>query len=185
MESRGHKRRKMETNICIWSLISQEPRAPQGVLTDEFVQRFDRYMDWEQLSIHYLFTIAMLRTYFHRVHWVHVLARQQFPEYFLIEMTSNFDDCWEIISKHQRLSENYIERFKDKLDWEILFDNQQSNGKFLRGHAKYLKFINFNESYDETSIKEIKSGTSPILSEFCYIYITYLISICLHIRWMN
>jgi hypothetical protein len=144
----------MESNITAWSLISQEPRFPQGVLTDGFVQRFDRYMDWEQLSIHYLFTMAMLRIYFHRVNWIHILKRQQFSEDFLIEMSSNFNNCWEVISKYQNLSENYIDNYKDKLEWEVLFNNQRLSGKFLREHEKYLKFIHFDKDNDTNTSDE-------------------------------
>ena len=167
----------MSSNICAWTVISQEPRTPQGVLTDEFVQRFDRYVDWEQLSIHYFFTLIMLRTYAHRVNWNFILQRQKLSENVLIEMSPYFDDysCWEIISKHQNLSETYIERYKDKLDWELLFDNQRLTGEFLRKHKDYMKFIYFNVTDNEMVVTPIKSGTSSILPYFCYIYITCLL----------
>lgn len=170
----------VESNITAWSLISQEPKFPEGVLTDSFVQRFDTHMDWEQLSIHYFFTVTMLRMYFHRVNWIHILQRQQFSEEFLVEMASNFNNCWEVISKYQNLSEGFIEQFKDKLDWQVLFEHQRLTGKFLREHNDYLSFVKFYENNsDNTTTTDYKSGTSSITPYF-YFYYFYLLCLLVH-----
>lgn len=169
----------VETNITAWSWISQEPRVPQGVLTDSFVQRFDRNMDWDILSLHYFFTVEMLRIYFHRINWIHLLQRQQFSEDLLTEMAANFDCCWEVISKHQNLSENYIEKFKDKLDWEIIFEHQKMSGKFLKEHSNYLPFLYFNKNDNDTGTITEKSGTAKVTSITSALYFYYFYSLCL------
>ena len=115
-----------------WKLISQEPRAPQGVLTDEFVKKFDQHIDWFELSKRYFFTLDMLRTYFHRVDWCPILRRQQFSMEFLKEMHANFDDCsWEVLSKHQKLSEDFMREFKDHVYWDVIAERSDVAKAFV------------------------------------------------------
>lgn len=154
----------MGTNVSAWSLISQEPRFPHGVLSDSFVQRFDTFMDWELLSLHYIFTIEMLRMYFHRVNWFHVLKRQRFSEEILVEMIPTFNNCcWKEICKYQNLSESFIENYKDHLDWNLIFEHQQTRGIFLKEHGQYLPFMNFSD-YNGSDYDE-ECSTPPLQSE--------------------
>lgn len=139
-------------NISAWSLISLEPRYPDGVLTDGFIQRFDQYMDWELLSMHYFFTVELLRIYFHRVNWAFVIKRQKLPEDLLVEMSHQFENCcWHLVSKFQDLSEDFIDQYKEKLDWEYIFQFQNVSLQFLRDHKEYLTPINTDYNITTTS----------------------------------
>lgn len=122
----------------VWKLLSCEPRAPNGVLTDEFVMKFSRQLDWELLSINYDFTIDMLRIYFHRVNWAAILKRQKFNESFLREMAPNFEDAWHVVSKYQTLSESFIHDYASKLDWEYITKFQITTQKFLDDHKVFI-----------------------------------------------
>lgn len=107
-------------------------------MTDQFIMKFDRFMDWSLLSEHYIFSIDMLRTYQHRVKWDRILKRVKLPECFLLEMVSWFDDlAWDAISKYQVLSESFIEHYVNKLDWENILLYQNVSSKFLSKHNSY------------------------------------------------
>jgi hypothetical protein len=121
-----------------WSLLSQERKEPEGVLTDNFIMKFSRYLDWEILSSHYEFSIDMLRIFFHRVNWASVLKRQKFPEYFLREMAINFEGCWGIVCKYQKLSESFIHDFASKVDWENVVLYQDVSSEFINNHLMYM-----------------------------------------------
>jgi hypothetical protein len=126
----------METT---WQLLSRELKAPEGVMTDSFIMKFDRYMDWNLLSSHYDFSIDMLRIYFHRVVWSKILRRKLFSEVFLREMAVSFDSAaWKVLSRYQFLSEQFIHDFSDKVDWDHIALYQNVSGKFLTDH-KYLE----------------------------------------------
>lgn len=99
-------------------------------MTDGFIMKYSRFMDWQLLSAHYDFSLDMLRTYQHRVSWAHVLRRKRFPESFLREMVSNFNDCWEIVCKYQTLSESFVHDFADRVDWENVLLYQEVNSHF-------------------------------------------------------
>lgn len=123
-----------------WEELSREPREPEGVLTDRFVMKYDRFLNWNSLSNHYNFSIDMLRCYFHKVNWSTVLKRNKLPEYFLREMAQYFDaDAWIVISKYQVLSENFIHDFADKLDWDYILLFQDVNYSFLDKHRDLLQ----------------------------------------------
>jgi hypothetical protein len=179
----------MDANITAWQVISREPRIPHGVLTDNFVQHFDKYLDWELLSLNYLFTVEMLRIYFHRVNWNHILKRQRFTENILMEMIPLINNCcWEVISKFQNLSEAFIDNYKDDVDWEIIFESQKVSGMFLKEHEEYLKFIHFC-NYTPTwqvsttppsgsSSVTLPSGSTSV-TPYLYFYYFYVITILL------
>lgn len=127
-----------------WQILSREPKAPNGVLTDELVMKFDRYLNWDLLSLHYDFSIDMLRIYFHRVDWGPILKRQKFSESFLREMAPNFEHAWFAVSKHQILSESFIHDYANKVDWEYIKKFQIVSQQFLDDHKAYME-----EEFDE------------------------------------
>jgi hypothetical protein len=122
----------METT---WQLLSRELKAPEGVMTDSFIMKFDRYMDWNLLSEHYDFSIDMLRIYFHRVVWSKILRKKLFSEAFLREMTISFDPAaWEVLSRYQFLSEQFILDFSNNVDWDYVALYQNVSSKFITDH---------------------------------------------------
>lgn len=122
-----------------WDLISKESKRPQGVLSDDFILRFDKYLNFDLLSENYLFTLDMLRTYAHRVTWGKILKRQQFPESFLREMALNFDyDTWLIISRYQVLSERFIRDFSESLDWTNILQYQNISSNFIKENSQII-----------------------------------------------
>lgn len=122
----------------VWSLLSQEPKEPEGVMTDSFIMKFDRFLDWDILSNKYDFSIDMLRIYFHKVNWSLILKRQKFSEAFLREMALNFDGCWDIVSKYQKLSEPFIHDYASKVDWDYILLYQDVSSKFVDDHLTYI-----------------------------------------------
>lgn len=128
-----------------WTIISREPRIPEGVLTDSFVMRFDRMLDWNILSSHYRFSTDMLRIYQHRVDWASILKREFFPESFLREMAPNFNkESWEAVARVQRLSESFIHDFANKFDWDDILLYQAVSSRFLDAHSSYFSRGNGN-----------------------------------------
>ena len=119
-------------SLSVWDLISQERKEPEGVLTDRFIMRFDRFLNWDLLSANYDFSLEMLRTYQHRVNWCSILKRFKFTESFLREMAPNFEDCWELVCKYQVLTESFIRDYASKFDYELVLLYQDVSGKFVQ-----------------------------------------------------
>lgn len=125
-------------DVNAWNLISSEPKEPVGVLTDKFVMRFDKYLNWDLLSKYYDFNIDLLRMYFHRVNWYYILDRSKISEDVLREFAFSFSaECWSVISEKQILSESFIHEFADKVDWTNIALYQSVSGKFLSDHVSF------------------------------------------------
>lgn len=120
-----------------WQILSRDAKHPVGVLTDELLMKFDRLLDWKLLSVNYEFSVDMLRIYQHRVDWVNVLKRKQYPEAFLREMAPNFNnaDIWYAVCKYQILTESFVRDYAFKLDddwhWDILRAKQNLSPEFI------------------------------------------------------
>lgn len=121
-----------------WDILSQEAKEPKGVMTDNFIMKYDQYMNWDILSSHYDFSIDMLRIYFHRVNWGKLLKRIRFSETFLREMVHSFEGVWGILSRYQTLSEVFIHDFASKVDWNDVVLYQNVSSKFLDEHKMYI-----------------------------------------------
>lgn len=122
------------------SLVWKEHREPNGVLTDNFVRKFSQYADWDLLSENYGIDMPldMIRAYSSNVVWISLLKNRLFSEEFLREMVPHFNyDCWQFISKYQRLSEAFIRDFPEKVDWPLIVKYQPITQKFLDEHKEY------------------------------------------------
>lgn len=122
-----------------WELISRESKRPLGVLSDDFILKYDKYLNFDLLSENYHFSVELLRTYSHRVNWFKILKRQKFNVSFLREMAIVFDDqCWIAISRFQELPESFIHDFADKLDWEYIVLYQSVSDRFVNDHKGHF-----------------------------------------------
>lgn len=125
-----------------WDLLSSEQKEPVGVLNDKIIMKFDKYLNWDLLSKNYDFNVKLLRMYFDRVNWFILLARHKYSESVLIEFSSQFSpECWSILSETQILSESFIHRFADKVDWTNIALYQCVSGKFLNDHASFTQDV--------------------------------------------
>ena len=68
-------------------------------------------------------------------------ANQKLSEDFIQEFKDNV--YWDLISKHQKLSENFIRTFQDKIDWSKLLHNQNQKYysiKFIQDFAPEMNY---------------------------------------------
>jgi len=123
-----------------WKTLSREPKAPKGVLNDEFVWCFARKLDLSLLSTHYPFSMEFLRTHQDKVEWLFVLKNRQYPESFLREMAQNFDNpnltqigkAWDSLCRYQQLSESFISDYMSKLKRGDVIKYQNVSKEFLQ-----------------------------------------------------
>lgn len=62
------------------------------------------------------------------------------PDEYLIRVAENKPELinWKKISHESRLSERFIERFKDKVWWEEIFKHQNLSDEFKKKYSKML-----------------------------------------------
>lgn len=84
---------------------------------------------------------TLLREFKDKVLWGSVLRHKQLTSNFLRELVTWNDDLWDNIACYQKLSEDFIDEYKDKLQWIYLSSNQRLSEKFMEKHLDYLDWI--------------------------------------------
>ena len=74
--------------------------------------------------------------------WFLIAEEMKLSEKF-IEKFENYVD-WDFISCYQNLSEEFIIKHQDKLTWKYIFSRQKLSEKFIR---EYCNKINLNHNY--------------------------------------
>lgn len=64
------------------------------------------------------------------------------------------DMNWNDISQYQKLSENFILEFKDKVDWFCVPIYQNLSKEFKEELKKYNKYYVFNDKYKDYIVLE-------------------------------
>ena len=77
-----------------------------------------------------------------------VFANKQFSEDFLREIIERWtwNSKWNIISQTQRLSERFIEEYKDEWDWDKVFMYQTVSKNFIRKYKEKISDYVMNET---------------------------------------
>ena len=105
--------------LSVWNSISNE--SSNNVLTDDFIMKYDKYMNFTTLSSQYNFSELLMRIYFHRIVWESLTSHQQLSEPILEEFSTLFDfETWGAVAKHQQLSEQFIKNHLHDLDINLI-----------------------------------------------------------------
>lgn len=91
------------------------------------------------------------------------LFHQRYSEEFINKHLNKFINdyldkhyVWTVIPQTQRVSEQFIEKWKDKINWEEVCRYQKLSSKFLDEHTKYLiwEIVEYNQDLEEWFIEE-------------------------------
>ena len=66
-------------------------------------------------------------------------------EKFFDENIGNFDINWVYISKYQKLSEEFIEKYNDKVDWSRISSNQKLSEEFIEKYYDKVDWWNISK----------------------------------------
>lgn len=103
----------------------------------------NRILDCQQLEEHFLAHIikqGWMEGY-GKVNWAVISATQKLSEDFIRKFKDQLD--WEFISIHQKLSETFIEEFSDRVDWYHIGWRQDVSTEFLYKNLEKLDSSTF------------------------------------------
>lgn len=118
-----------------WEIMSYNP-----CVTHEFIDRFRQYLSWEILIQKHQFSEEELEKYYKHYDLKPVLFHYKLTEDFInkhIEDIENLN-CWNIISRNQNLSEDFIRTHKKKLNWEGISQCQIMSLDFIEEFRHYI-----------------------------------------------
>ena len=138
-----------------WKKISEEER-----LSEKFLPDNARNIHWQLVSKHQPLSEGFIRQYSSFLYWDEIIRHQQLSERFLEEFSSPekwqpqedqlsakqlkaleahgqpFDEqeYWKLISA-KRLSPMFIEKHQDRVDWQMLSEQQELPMTLIGRHA--------------------------------------------------
>jgi hypothetical protein len=103
-------------------------------IDDGFLNLYADKLDWTMVFKHFDFDDELLRRYMYKA-------------------TTNLHRI--SISMYQKLSEDFMDEYKDELIWIFVSINQTMSEKFIREHQKYIDF-SYLPYYQDISLSLIK-----------------------------
>jgi hypothetical protein len=85
---------------------------------------------------------------------------EDFVNNIIPQLNINENECWDIISNNQKLSEEFIEKYQDKLNWSSISLFQDLSWDFIQKFSKkiVLKNLSNNDCLNENLINLIKEN---------------------------
>lgn len=88
-------------------------RNYQNEIDEEFVQKYEKYFDWNAISRFCTLTEDFIRRFHDKVDWEYICTHQVLSESFVDEFADKVD--WKEIFYYQSFSKNFKEKWKHKI----------------------------------------------------------------------
>ena len=140
-------------NAGVWVLISWGQK-----LSEAFIERHKDDLDWCSICMYQKLSEDFIRKYSDRIIWQGLFTCQKLSLDFLDKYFSGaswlpFDTiCTAEICKYQELSESFIERHADKVNWSVVGEYQKLSPAFREKHN--IAMPNDNWLYKSTAFKK-------------------------------
>ena len=160
-----------------WKLLPLNIRT-QYLFNDTFILLFQKENIWDnigwmdQATIECLWGFQKLIT---KNGWLTIIEHKQlsndniedFINNIMPQLNINELECWDIISINQKLSEEFIEKYQDKIIWESISLFQELSWDIIQKFSKkiILKNLSENDCLNDELIKLIKDNKELFLDE--------------------
>jgi len=133
-----------------WEKLSRE-----FLWTESLLEKYQDKVDWHEVSSNWemVWTIPMVQKFKERIDWQALSGHIHITETFLEKFKEELD--WSelsfSISIREEISEELLEKYADKWDWECIinyWDNDLHNKKGMEFYAKYINYIPASKLYE-------------------------------------
>jgi len=126
-----------------WPLASKEMTKLRQV-DEELIRKYDKYWDWTQISKARL-SEDLIEDYKYCVDWTEVSMHSRLSENFIRKHVNDVN--WEKISEWQRtLSEDFIRQYQDMVNWKFISQYQKLSEKFMDEFADKIDWFYASKS---------------------------------------
>lgn len=160
-----------------WLLLPLNIKT-QYLFNDSFVLIFQKENIWDNIGWMDKVTIECLWNFKKLITnkgWISIIEHKQlsndniedFINNIMPHLNINEIECWDTISINQKLSEEFIEKYQDKLNWDSISLFQDLSWNFLQTFCKkiVLKKFSNNDCLNDKLIKLIKDNKHLFLDE--------------------
>lgn len=110
-----------------------------------------------------------------KINWEEILKQYFFEQ---IKLSENFirrnyetldEKHWSLVSHSQTLSENFIQKFQDKVDWDLICEKQTLSEPFIRKFQDKVNWDNISayQTLSEDFIREFQDKVNWDCISFC------------------
>lgn len=148
-------------NDINWSFVSRHIELPEY-----FIRRYSKKVNWTNICRYQKLSEDFLVEFYEKLDWDYVWRYQNINESaisVLIDLDTVSSYKWENISHYQKLSEDFIRMYSDKLDWEDICIYQKLSESFIdefshkvRWDAVY-KYQNISGSFINDHYEQFKN----------------------------
>ncbi len=138
----------------------------------KFVNRYINHLDWHFCEFFWskLDPDTLSNFMKNSYEWVSAISRLKLSEDFLTENNKYFNDhLWKMVCGWQVLSEDFIRKFADKVDWHSISSHQEISENFIR---------EFQDKVDWKMISQKKNLSEDFIREFQDKFNWYLLVSC-------
>ena len=160
-----------------WSLLPLNMKT-QYLFNDTFILIFQKENFWDNIGWMDQVTNECLWGFKNLITnkgWLSIIEHKQlsneniedFINNIMPQLNINELECWDIISINQKLSEEFIEKYQDKIIWESISLFQELSWDIIQKFSKkiILKNLSENDCLNEKLIKLIKDNKELFLDE--------------------
>jgi hypothetical protein len=153
-----------------WSLLPLNIKT-QYLFNDTFILVFQKENIWDNIGWMDNVTIDCIwnnKNLITNKGWFSIIEHKElsndkiedFINNIIPQLNINENECWDIISINQKLSEEFIEKYQDKLNWSSISLFQDLSWDFIQKFSKkiILKNLSNNDCLNENLINLIKEN---------------------------
>lgn len=150
--------------ICSHQIMSEEfmDKMYDYLIIDKVIIKHKKLKEWfidkylddiniitlvinQRLKLNYIFQLMKkinFKIYSEEEVMRWILEKQKVNEKFIIEyidLMDKYNICWPLIVKYQKLSENFMDKYSDKLNWSYIARHQKFSLKFYNNYIEKFK----------------------------------------------
>lgn len=113
-------------------------------IDNQFIKENSDKLSWYNISRFQKIDIEIIKEFKDKIIWEFYLYNNTVNEDVLNYICENMEECmnWNVISYTQKLSENFMEKYKDRLNFKYLSVHQKLSNEFI---LKYYDRLDLNE----------------------------------------
>ena len=151
-------------------------------LTEEFIREFDEELNWRAISNSQELSKNFIREHADKLNWCGLLQHFKFDVDFLDEMSKHFNApvIWENIMEYQKLDNHFIDKYADQLLNNVtsamnLYHKQRLSEDFIRLWKNKVNWVMIikTQKLSEQFLEEMFASKEPHIWNFKHYIFKY------------
>lgn len=122
-------------NSIDWEKVSKKDN-----LSHNFIVKYKKYINWCSIINNKHYDEKIIAKCIDFVPINTLISSRKLSEDFIEKYIIPKNIFWSCISKYQILSESFMDKYKDKLNWDIMLISQAMSENFILSHIEYINW---------------------------------------------